>query len=109
MPSVDVKEHTQLQEEYGDDAFVAKMGAEAVRDVLSQIDLQALIRELQEQLRVIHSRQAKKVLTKRLKLVNGFEASNMRSQWMILEVLWIIPPDLCPWSPWTEDVLLPAI
>ncbi|MDR2776876.1 MAG: DNA-directed RNA polymerase subunit beta' [Puniceicoccales bacterium] len=93
------KEYSQLQEEYGDDAFVAKIGAEAVRDVLAQIDLQDLITELQEQLRVTHSKQAKKVLTKRLKLVSGFEASNMRPEWMILEVLPIIPPDLRPLVP----------
>jgi DNA-directed RNA polymerase subunit beta' len=58
------KEYSQLQEEYGDDSFVAKIGAEAVRDVLAKIDLQNFITELQEQLRVTHSKQAKKVLTK---------------------------------------------
>jgi DNA-directed RNA polymerase subunit beta' len=93
------KDCQQLQEEYGDDTFVAKTGAEAVRDVLAQINLTELANELQEQLRVTHSKQAKKVLTRRLKLVNGFEANNMRPEWMVLEVLPIIPPDLRPLVP----------
>ncbi|MDR1595884.1 MAG: DNA-directed RNA polymerase subunit beta' [Puniceicoccales bacterium] len=93
------KDCQQLREEYGDDAFVAKTGAAAVRDVLAQINLQELIDELQEQLRVTHSKQAKKVLTKRLKLVNGFDANEMRPEWMVLEVLPIIPPDLRPLVP----------
>ncbi|MDR1432791.1 MAG: DNA-directed RNA polymerase subunit beta' [Puniceicoccales bacterium] len=93
------KDFQQLQEEYGDDAFVAKTGAAAVRDVLSKINLQELACELQEQLRVTHSKQAKKILTKRLKLVNGFETNGMRPEWMVMEVLPIIPPDLRPLVP----------
>ncbi|MDR1413588.1 MAG: DNA-directed RNA polymerase subunit beta' [Puniceicoccales bacterium] len=93
------KDCQQLQEEYGEDAFVAKTGAAAVRDVLMQINLSELIDELQEQLRVTHSKQIKKVLTKRLKLANGFEMHGMRPEWMILETLPIIPPDLRPLVP----------
>jgi DNA-directed RNA polymerase subunit beta' len=93
------KDYLQLQEEYGDDAFVAKTGATAVRDLLSQINLNELADELQEQLRITHSKQMKKILSKRLKLINGFEANDMRPEWMILEVLPIIPPDLRPLVP----------
>jgi DNA-directed RNA polymerase subunit beta' len=93
------KDCQQLQEEYGDDAFIAKTGAVAVRDVLCQISLPELIDELQEQLRVTHSKQAKKLLTKRLKLASGFEANGMRPEWMVMEVLPVIPPDLRPLVP----------
>ncbi len=93
------KEYRQLQEEYGEEAFDANTGAAAVRDVLAQIDLKELADELQEQLRVTHSKQAKKLLTKRLKLVSAFDANDMRPEWMVLEVLPIIPPDLRPLVP----------
>ncbi|MDE6576490.1 MAG: DNA-directed RNA polymerase subunit beta', partial [Opitutales bacterium] len=93
------QEYMQLQEEYGEDAFDAKIGAAAVRDALTKVDLNELSDELQEQLRNTHSRQNKKKITKRLKLVNGFITGNMRPEWMILEVLPIIPPDLRPLVP----------
>ncbi|MDE6432438.1 MAG: DNA-directed RNA polymerase subunit beta' [Opitutales bacterium] len=93
------REYSQLQEEYGEDAFDAKIGAVAVRDALVKIDLNELSDELQEQLRNTHSRQNKKKITKRLKLVNGFITGNMRPEWMVLEVLPIIPPDLRPLVP----------
>lgn len=93
------QEFFQLQEEYGEDAFDAKIGAAAVRDALARIDLNELADELQEQLHNTHSQQNKKKITKRLKLVNGFIAGNMRPEWMILETLPIIPPDLRPLVP----------
>ncbi|MDR3274121.1 MAG: DNA-directed RNA polymerase subunit beta' [Puniceicoccales bacterium] len=92
-------EYVQLQEEYGDEAFEAKIGAAAVREVLASTDLAGLADELQEQLRSTHSRQNKKKITRRLKLVNGFLEGNMRPEWMVLETLPIIPPDLRPLVP----------
>ena len=76
--------------------FVAKMGAEAIRDLLAKIDLEKLEVELVEQMQSTRSKQIKKKLSKRLKLVQGFIQSNSRPEWMILEVLPVIPPDLRP-------------
>lgn len=93
------QEYQQALEEYGDDAFVAKMGAEAVRDVLAKIDLPMTIVELREQMLVTRSKQIKKKLAKRLKVIQGFIDSNTRPEWMILESLPVIPPDLRPLVP----------
>lgn len=93
------QEYVQAQEEYGDDAFVAKMGAEALRDVLQKLDLEALLGELHEQMHSTRSKQIKKKLAKRLKAVGGFVQSNTRPEWMILDVLPVIPPDLRPLVP----------
>ncbi|RME71715.1 MAG: DNA-directed RNA polymerase subunit beta', partial [Verrucomicrobia bacterium] len=92
-------EYRQALDEYGDDAFVAKMGAEALADVLSQMDLEATVDELQEQMRSTRSKQIKKKLAKRLKVLQGFIRSNSRPEWMILQVLPVIPPDLRPLVP----------
>ena len=81
------------------DEFVAKMGAEAVRDLLRNIDLEKLEIELTEQMQATRSKQIKKKLSKRLKLVQGFIESGARPEWMILEVLPVIPPDLRPLVP----------
>lgn len=93
------QEYIQAQEEYGDDAFVAKMGAEALRDVLQKLDLETLLGELHEQMHSTRSKQIKKKLAKRLKAVGGFVQSNTRPEWMILDVLPVIPPDLRPLVP----------
>uniref|UniRef100_UPI00404940B0 DNA-directed RNA polymerase subunit beta' n=1 Tax=Cephaloticoccus sp. TaxID=1985742 RepID=UPI00404940B0 len=92
-------EYRQALDEYGEDSFVAKMGAEAVRDGLSRTDLQATVAELQEQMRATKSKQIKKKLSKRLKVIQGFIHSNSRPEWMVLEVLPVVPPDLRPLVP----------
>lgn len=93
------QEYMQAQEEYGDDAFVAKMGAEAIRDALKAIDLEASMQELHEQMHTTKSKQIKKKLAKRLKAVGGFLESGTRPEWMVLDVLPVIPPDLRPLVP----------
>jgi DNA-directed RNA polymerase subunit beta' len=92
-------EYQQAVEEYGADAFTAKMGAEAVRDVLMQLDMVATIAELHETMRATRSKQIKKKLSKRLKVIGGFINSKSRPEWMVLEVLPVIPPDLRPLVP----------
>jgi len=92
-------EYRQALDEYGDDSFVAKMGAEAVRDCLSLMDMETTVLELQEQMRATRSKQIKKKLSKRLKVLQGFIGSNSRPEWMVLEVLPVIPPDLRPLVP----------
>jgi DNA-directed RNA polymerase subunit beta' len=91
-------EYREAREQYGE-GFVAKMGAEAVRDLLSKIDLRKLAQELERQLEQTKSKQTKKKVAKRLKLAKGFLASKMRPEWMVLEVLPVIPPDLRPLVP----------
>ncbi len=92
-------EYRQALDEYGDDSFVAKMGAEAVREALVAMDLDATVAELQEQMRATRSKQIKKKLSKRLKVIQGFIQSKSRPEWMVLEVLPVIPPDLRPLVP----------
>lgn len=92
-------EYIQALDEYGDDAFVAKMGAEAVRDVLARLDLENLVYELQDQLRNTKSKQIKKKVSKRIKVIQGFMKSESKPEWMILDVLPVIPPDLRPLVP----------
>jgi len=91
-------EYREALEQYGE-TFVAKMGAEAIRDILKMIDLEKLEFELQESLTHTRSKQTRKKLAKRLKLVQAFRAAGMRPEWMILEVLPVIPPDLRPLVP----------
>ncbi len=92
-------EYRQAIDEYGDDSFTAKMGAEAVRDALAKMDMDATVAELQEQMRATRSKQIKKKLSKRLKVIQGFIHSKSRPEWMVLEVLPVIPPDLRPLVP----------
>jgi len=92
-------EYRQALDEYGDDSFVAKMGGEAVRDALGKMDLAATVAELHEQMRATRSKQIKKKLSKRLKVIQGFIHSRSRPEWMVLEVLPVIPPDLRPLVP----------
>ncbi|MCH6258722.1 DNA-directed RNA polymerase subunit beta' [Puniceicoccaceae bacterium K14] len=92
-------EYMEAMEEYGDDSFVAKMGAEALREVLVNMDLETTVLELQEAMRSTKSKQIKKKLAKRLKVIQGFIKSSSRPEWMVLEVLPVIPPDLRPLVP----------
>jgi DNA-directed RNA polymerase subunit beta' len=87
------------EEAYGEDTFRAGMGAEAVQDLLKQIDLADLAVKLEQDLGATRSKQNKKKLSKRLKITQGFAASKSRPEWMIQTVLPVIPPDLRPLVP----------
>ncbi len=91
-------EYREAQEQYGDD-FVAGMGAEGVKKLLAEIDLHKLNKELEEAMGNTKSKQIRKKLAKRLKLVQGFASSHARPDWMVLDVLPVIPPDLRPLVP----------
>jgi len=91
-------EYLELTEEYGD-AFVAEMGAGAVRKLLSSIDVEELSAELRAHAKVETSVQRKKEILKRLKVVEAFRHSKNRPEWMILEVIPVLPPDLRPLVP----------
>ncbi len=85
-------------EEYGTD-FKAQMGAEAIRELLSHIEVDKLSEELRTELREANSEVKRKKLAKRLKVLNAFRSSKNHPEWMILEVIPIIPPDLRPLVP----------
>ena len=91
-------EYREAQDQYGE-TFEAGMGAEAIRKLLAQTDLNKLNKELEEAMGNTRSKQIRKKLAKRLKLVQGFATSHTRPEWMILEVLPVIPPDLRPLVP----------
>ncbi len=84
-----------LREQFGD-AFDARMGAEAIRDLLRKIDLDELAEELRIELRKVGSGQVQKEIMRRLRLVEAFRESGNRPEWMILEVIPVLPPDLRP-------------
>jgi DNA-directed RNA polymerase subunit beta' len=93
------EEYLQAQDDYGDDQFTASIGAEALRTVLSAIDLGEERDRLRVELRETNSEARRKKLVKRLKLVEAFIESNSRPEWMILEVVPVIPPELRPLVP----------
>ena len=93
------QEYQQAVDEYGDDAFEALMGAAALGEVLTKMDMSIVIDELHEQLHGTRSKQIKKKLSRRLKVVQGFIHSNTRPEWMVLGALPVIPPDLRPLVP----------
>jgi DNA-directed RNA polymerase subunit beta' len=79
--------------------FKAKMGAEALYDLLKQVNLEDLERSIREELAATSSESSRKTLTKRLNLVKDFRASNNKPEWMILTVLPVLPPELRPLVP----------
>ena len=92
-------EFREARETYGAEAFVAKMGAEAVREALARVDLMKQAEELQAGMTETKSKQIRKKLAKRIKLLQGLHSSKSRPEWMILTVLPVIPPDLRPLVP----------
>ncbi|MEA4838449.1 MAG: DNA-directed RNA polymerase subunit beta', partial [Rhodospirillaceae bacterium] len=86
-------------EEYGEDSFTAGIGAEAIRLMLQAIDLPTELEQLKVDLRETTSEAKRKKLVKRLKLVEAFIESGSRPEWMILEVIPVIPPELRPLVP----------
>ncbi|MDD2408078.1 MAG: DNA-directed RNA polymerase subunit beta' [Tepidiphilus sp.] len=85
-------------EEYGDD-FVAMMGAEAIRELLRTLDIKREIEKLRGELETTGSDAKIKKLSKRLKVLEAFNKTGMRPEWMVLEVLPVLPPDLRPLVP----------
>ncbi len=90
--------YLEAMELYGDE-FDARMGAEAIQDLLKRIDLKESIATIREELPRINSETRIKKLTKRLKLLEAFDESGNRPEWMIMDVLPVLPPDLRPLVP----------
>ncbi|GHD39598.1 DNA-directed RNA polymerase subunit beta' [Parahalioglobus pacificus] len=106
-PGMTTLEHGQLltdeqyyesMEEFGDE-FSAKMGAEAVQDLMMQLDLDGEIARLREEIPATNSETKIKKLSKRLKLMEAFANSGNKPEWMVLNALPVLPPDLRPLVP----------
>jgi DNA-directed RNA polymerase subunit beta' len=93
------EEYDEAREQYGPNGFVAGIGAEAIRQLLEEMDLEKLYEELRTEIVTAVSDTKKKKLVKRLKVVEALRKSGNRPEWMILTVLPVIPPDLRPLVP----------
>ena len=93
------EQYLEAQEEHGIESFTAGIGAEAIRQLLSEINLEAERERLRVALKETSSVAEPKKIAKRLKLVEAFIESNNRPEWMILTVVPVIPPDLRPLVP----------
>ncbi|MBT7268076.1 MAG: DNA-directed RNA polymerase subunit beta' [Rhodospirillaceae bacterium] len=93
------EEYQDAVDEYGVDAFQAGIGAEVIRDMLKEIDLEDQLETLKVELKETNSEAKRKKFVKRLKLVEAFISSGARPEWMILEVVPVIPPELRPLVP----------
>ncbi len=88
----------ELMQEYPHQ-FVAKMGAEAIKDLLMKINIPELVEDLRQKMREENSQQKKLKFSKRLKVSNSFLKSGNKPEWMILDVIPVIPPELRPLVP----------
>lgn len=86
------------RDEFGK-SFDARIGAEAIRDILKKLNLDELAQELRNKLEATGSKQTERDIIKRLKVVEALRESGNRPEWMILEVIPVIPPDLRPLVP----------
>ena len=93
------EEYMSAQDTYGMDAFTANIGAEAIREMLAAIDLDAEAEQLRADLAVATGELKPKKIIKRLKVVESFLESGNRPEWMILTVVPVIPPELRPLVP----------
>lgn len=92
-------EYLEAQEQYGEDSFTAGIGAEAIRELLLEIDLESERETLREELAEATGELKPKKIAKRLKLIEAFLESGNRPEWMILTVVPVIPPELRPLVP----------
>ncbi|GGC94368.1 DNA-directed RNA polymerase subunit beta' [Chelatococcus reniformis] len=92
-------DYLRAQDEYGEDSFTAKIGAEAIRDLLRNLDLDKIQIDIREEIATTTSELKPKKLMKRLKIIEAFQMSGNKPEWMILTVVPVIPPDLRPLVP----------
>jgi DNA-directed RNA polymerase subunit beta' len=89
----------KLLEEMSDEAFVCGMGAEAILEMLKAIDVHALAEQLRVEMKEVTSEAKRKKIAKRLKVIEAFRESGNKPEWMMLEIIPVIPPDLRPLVP----------
>ncbi|WP_035066578.1 DNA-directed RNA polymerase subunit beta' [Nitratidesulfovibrio termitidis] len=99
MQVISEDQYLQVIDHYGEDALVVGMGAEAVRSLLEELNLEELRAMLREESQATKSQTKKKKLTKRLKIVEAFLESANKPEWMVMEVIPVIPPELRPLVP----------
>ncbi|MFB3852928.1 MAG: DNA-directed RNA polymerase subunit beta' [Vicinamibacterales bacterium] len=92
------EQYRKAREDFGT-GFRAQMGAEAIKELLRRVDVEQLANDLREKMRTETSAQKKLKFAKRLKVVDSFRKSNNRPEWMILDVIPVIPPELRPLVP----------
>src|SRR5919107_188454 len=92
-------EYIRAQDEYGEDSFTAMIGAEAIRKILQDLDLDKIAIDIRQEIAVTTSELKPKKLMKRLKIIEAFQMSGNKPEWMILTVVPVIPPDLRPLVP----------
>src|SRR3954463_13251230 len=90
------EEYRTAREQFGENSFEASMGAEAIRKLLQALDLVKLSVQLREELKETGSKQKAKDLINRLKTVEAIRDSDNKPEWMVLDVIPVIPPDLRP-------------
>jgi DNA-directed RNA polymerase subunit beta' len=93
------EEYLDYQDQFGEETFTAGIGAEALKQMLASIDLEKERDRLRQELKETGSEARRKKLVKRLKLVEAFVEAGTRPEWMILEVVPVIPPELRPLVP----------
>ncbi|NNU14825.1 DNA-directed RNA polymerase subunit beta' [Parvularcula sp. ZS-1/3] len=99
MQMLTEEEFIEAQEQYGEDQFTAGIGAEAIREILANMDLEAVTEQLRIEIAESTSELKPKKLAKRLKLIENFMASGNKPEWMIMTVIPVIPPELRPLVP----------
>ncbi|MGL4976126.1 MAG: DNA-directed RNA polymerase subunit beta', partial [Bosea sp. (in: a-proteobacteria)] len=92
-------EYLRCQEEYGADTFTAMIGAEAIRQMLRDLDLEKIATDIKHELATTTSELKPKKLMKRLKIIEAFQESGNKPEWMIMTIVPVIPPDLRPLVP----------
>jgi DNA-directed RNA polymerase subunit beta' len=92
-------EYLRAQDEYGEDSFQAFIGAEAIRKILRELDLEKIAADLRHEIATTTSELKPKKLMKRLKIIEAFQNSGNKPEWMILTQVPVIPPDLRPLVP----------
>ncbi|MEM0928175.1 MAG: DNA-directed RNA polymerase subunit beta' [Pseudomonadota bacterium] len=99
MQLLSEEEFMEAQEQYGEDQFTAGIGAEAIREILGNMDLEAICEQLRVEIAESTSELKPKKLAKRLKLIESFIQSGNKPEWMIMTVIPVIPPELRPLVP----------
>jgi len=92
-------QYIDYQDQYGEDSFSASIGAEAIEQMLQNIDFEVDYEQLKQELTETKSELKKTKITKRIKLIENFISSKNKPEWMILRVLPVIPPELRPLVP----------
>jgi DNA-directed RNA polymerase subunit beta' len=93
------EKYREIREKYGDDALEAGVGAEAVKKLLQTVDVTEVAERLRFEMKETQSEAKRKKLAKRLRIIESFRDSGNKPEWMILDVIPIIPPDLRPLVP----------